>query len=279
MAGLSKARTRLAGRLHRRRAREREGRVLVEGPRAVREVRRALATGAPWLDGVVDGAGGAPWYVASPRLDELDPELAAELADADTARVDDAELARLADTEAPQGVLMVLSEPRPTLESVARPGARLLVLDGIQDPGNLGTLVRCAAAFALDGVVTLDGTVDPWNPKAVRAAAGTSFRLPVLRAPWHRLDAAIVEAGLTLFVADAGGTDAAVVTPSRGWALVVGSEAHGARPEVRRVADTTLAIPMPGGTESLNAGVAGALLLYALTGDGSARNGPGGDRA
>jgi TrmH family RNA methyltransferase len=203
--------------------------------------------------------------VVSPRLAELDPELDALLADGDTARVEDDELARLADTQAPQGVLMVVAEPRPALGSVIRAGARLLVLDAIQDPGNLGTLIRCAAAFDLDGVVALDGTVDPWNPKAVRAAAGTCFRLPVLTAPWPRVDDALVEAGLALLVADAGGTDAELVSPARGWALVVGSEAHGARRELREVADTTVAIPMPGGTESLNAGVAGGLLLYALT--------------
>jgi TrmH family RNA methyltransferase len=136
--------------------------------------------------------------------------------------------------------------------------------------------VRCAAAFALDGVVALDGTVDPWNPKAVRAAAGTSFRLPVLTVPWPRLDDALVEAGLALLVADAAGTDAALVTPARGWALAVGSEAHGARRELREVADTTVAVPMPGGTESLNAGVAGGLLLYALTRAGGPRSEVGG---
>lgn len=262
MAGLSKARARTAARLHRRRTREREGRVLVEGPRAVREARRALAgeTVRPGRSPAPD-----PWYVVSPRLRELDPELAAELDGADTAVVDDEELARLADTESPQGVLMIIAEPRPALAAVVRPGARLLLLDGVQDPGNLGTLVRCAAAFALDGVVALDGTVDPWNPKAVRASAGASFRLPVVVAPWAAVDEAVARAGLTLFVADAGGTDAGLVTPAGGWALVVGSEAQGARPPVRAEADTTLAVPMPGGTESLNAGVAGALLLYALT--------------
>lgn len=262
MGGLSKTRTRLVGRLHTRRTREREGRVLVEGPRAVREVRAALAARRSWLS----GGGAPPFYAVSPRLARLDPELERDLADGDTARVDDAELARLADTESPQGVLMVVPEPRPELDAVVRPGVRLLLLDGLQDPGNLGTLIRCAAAFALDGVVALDGSVDPWNPKAVRAAVGTSFRLPVLSAPWIRVDHALVEAGLALLVADADGTDAALVSPARGWALAVGSEAHGARREVREVADTTVAIPMPGGTDSLNAGVAGALLLYALAG-------------
>jgi TrmH family RNA methyltransferase len=265
VSSLSKARTRLIAHLRRRRQRERERRVLVEGPRAVDTVRRLRAQGGP--EGAFD------WYVASPRLDQVAPELAAELR-AETAEVfwvDDAELDELADTDQPQGVLMVTPEPEAHLGDAVRPGARLLVLDGLQDPGNLGTLVRSAAAFAIDAVIALDATVDPWNPKAVRASAGTSFALPVLSLPWADFEAARTAAGLRLWLADAAGDDvrsriaAGRDEPAAGWALVLGSEGRGGRAEVRAAADALVAIPMPGRTESLNVGVAGALLLYALT--------------
>ena len=273
MPVLSQSRTRLIARLQRRKSREREGLVLVEGPRAVGEVWAALQGPAPRRD-----AGRAPWFVASPRLHDLAPDLAAQLTQPasdtvdvtrlDVTWVDDAELAVLSATEAHQGVLMVVAEPRVDLSAVVRSGARLLVLDGIQDPGNLGTLVRTAAAFALDGVITLDGTVDPWNPKAVRSAAGSSFRMPLIASNWAAVADALAASGVPLWVADAGGRDVDALGASplaAGWALVLGSEGQGARPEIVAAAADKVAVPMPGGTESLNVAVAGALLTYALT--------------
>jgi TrmH family RNA methyltransferase len=139
------------------------------------------------------------------------------------------------------------------------------VLDGIQDPGNAGTLVRTAAAFALDAVLALDGTVDPWNPKAVRASAGACFRIACASERWERLRPALLDAGLPLLVADAGGEEVGRRAGLPAWALVIGSEGGGARPEVRAAASTSVGVAMPGGTESLNAGVAGAILMFALT--------------
>lgn len=273
---LSQTRTRLIGRLDRRRQREREGLVLVEGIRTAGE---ALDHGAEVV-----------FAVASPRVEDLGGgPLVARLADAgaDLVRVDDDELAALAGTDTPQGLLLVCREPRPDLaalvfgpprgrgesggETVGRGrasapvGPCLLVLDGVQDPGNAGTLIRTAAAFGLSGVIALDGTVDPWNPKSVRAAAGTCFRVPVLTAPWADVGPALAAAGLPILVADAQGTPVSDAGPRSPWALVVGSEGAGARAEVRGAAQRHLSVPMAGGTESLNAAVAGAILLYALT--------------
>ena len=154
---------------------------------------------------------------------------------------------------------------------LSSPSGRFLLLDGVQDPGNLGTLVRAARAFALDGVVALDGTVDPWNPKAVRASAGASFRVPVLKVGWEEPVAPLLRrGGVHLLVAEPGGEDVARVRPPRPWALVIGSEARGIRGRVLEAAERRVEVPMPGGAESLNAGVAGAILLYAL-GRGEAR--------
>jgi TrmH family RNA methyltransferase len=252
---LSDERRRLIARLHRRRTREREGLVLLEGIRAVAE---AVAAGAE-----------VRFAVASPRGVRLDTVgLLERLRAAGVPLVDldaDDDFADLADTETPQGVLAVCVEPTPDSENLVTPAARLLVLDGVQDPGNVGTLIRTAAAFGLTGVVALDGTVDPWNAKALRASAGTAFRLPVATGRWDDWAPRFRAAGTPLWYADAGGRPVPDRAPAPPWALVVGSEGAGVRAEVRSVARGGFAVPMPGGTESLNAGVAGAILLYALT--------------
>ncbi len=252
--GLSQRRGRILGRLRRRKTREREQLVLVEGVRAVGEALAAEAAGrfavtSPALDRVPEGAS------VRRALDEMGVEVD---------EVDDRTLASLADTEHPQGVLLVCAEPRAGDEAV-RSGGHYLVLDAVQDPGNVGTLVRSAAAFALDAVVALDGSADVWSPKAVRASAGTAFRQPLLMRAAEDALALFGRAGIPLVVADASGDDVAEVTPPRGWALVVGNEGAGPRPSVREAAERLVRVPMPGPAESLNAGVAGAVLLYALT--------------
>jgi TrmH family RNA methyltransferase len=249
---LSRERTRLVGRLRTRRTREREGLLIVEGIRAAAET---LAAGAP-----------VRFAVVSERLDDLaaGAALRARLTagHVETVEMPHEELAALSDTEASQGVLLVC--PEPSADPGALPSGPLLVLDGVQDPGNVGTLVRAAAAFGVAAVLVLDGSADPFSAKAVRAAAGAIFRVPVLRTPWQRVEADLRARGPVL-VADMAGRDVATVRPGGSWALVVGSEASGARPAARAAATDTLAIPMRAGIESLNAAVAGAVLLYALT--------------
>ena len=249
---LSRERTRLIGRLRSRRTREREALFLVEGVRAAAE---ALAAGAH-----------ARFAVVSERLGDLagGAALRARLEDAgvETVEVPHEELAALSDTEASQGVLLVC--PEPDDGAGLPPSGPLLVLDGLQDPGNVGTLVRAAAAFGAAAVVVLDGTVDPFNPKAVRAAAGALFRVPVVRMAWERAETELRDRG-PLLIADMLGRDAAGAHPAASWSLVVGSEAAGARAAARAAATDTVAVPMRGGIESLNAGVAGAILLYVLT--------------
>jgi TrmH family RNA methyltransferase len=234
--------------------------VLAEGIRVVRE---ALDAGADFR-----------FAVSSPRAEALGaaPVLARlEDSGVEIVRVDDGELAVLGETETPQGLLAVVREPRPSLAGLLAEARSLLVLDGVQDPGNAGTLVRSAAAFGLDGVLALDGTVDPWSPKAVRASAGCGFRLPVITSPWSDAVGALEASGVAVLVADAGGRPVGEGPAPARWALVVGSEARGARAEVKRAAAALVAVPMPGGTESLNAGVAGAILMFDLTrgGDGA----------
>lgn len=251
---LSDARRRLLGRLRRRKSRVREGLVLVEGVRSADE---ALRSGAV-----------IRWAACSPRLRTTDQGVelvrALEASDTEVGWITDDELDGLSDTEASQGALLVAVEPRYKVSQFVTPTARVLLVDGVQDPGNLGTLIRVAAGFGLEGVVALEGTVDPWSAKAVRASAGTAFRLPVAQRSWHVVRSRIKETSIPLIVADARGQDVSGAPVGTGWALAVGSEAHGVRADLTTEATVSVAVPMPGGTESLNVGVAGAILVYAL---------------
>jgi TrmH family RNA methyltransferase len=185
---------------------------------------------------------------------------------ADVQEVTEHEMGAVAGTDTPQGVLLVAEEPRFETAAVFQESeARVLLLDGVQDPGNVGTLVRAAAAFACTAVIALDGTAEVWSAKALRAAAGTAFRIPVLHRGWEEVGASLDASGLPLLRADAAGMPVAAAPVTSAWALAVGGEGGGCRPAVADRADRTVAIPMPGGIDSLNVGVAGAILLYELT--------------
>jgi TrmH family RNA methyltransferase len=141
------------------------------------------------------------------------------------------------------------------------PGRLLLVLDGLQDPGNLGTIVRSAVGSGVVGTLAVRGGADPFGPKAVRAAAGALFRLPVARPG----DAELAEAlrGRRVWLAEAGRGERYDRVDWRGpGALVIGSEAGGASPRLRDLATGRVSIPLSGELESLNAGVAASILLF-----------------
>lgn len=180
----------------------------------------------------------------------------------------------LSGTETPQGILGVFDEPASSLGAW---GGGLtpssfevpvyLVLDALQDPGNVGTLLRTAAALGAAGAIVLDGTADPWSPKAVRAAAGELFRLPVARASWPEAHHWLGERGIRLVVADATGSDlrqTGLAAPPHPLALLVGNEGAGPRPEALAAAAAVVALPLARGVESLNAAMAGSILLWAL---------------
>lgn len=250
---LSQRRAALVRRLRTRRMREREASVLVEGVRAVHEA--------------LDAGVGPRAVVVSPRLASTAEgrRLRSRFAEAgiEPDQVSDAELGELSDTEHPQGVLLVCAQPSSTAE-ISGDG-RYLVLDAVQDPGNAGTLIRAATAFGLDGVIALDGTVDLWGAKAVRASAGMAFRIPILSMTAGALVERVSAGGLELLVADTRGTSVAEWASTGGWLLVVGNEGSGSRPDVLEAATERMSVPMPGPAESLNVGMAGAVLLYALT--------------
>jgi TrmH family RNA methyltransferase len=184
-------------------------------------------------------------------------------------RTTDKIFAAVAGTETPQGVAALFRQPSPQLKDVlGNDGASLvLVLVGVQDPGNVGTAVRSAEAFGATGVIALRGTADPWSPKAVRASAGSALRLPILRrlAPTEAI-AQLKKSNVTIVAAisdaNAAPLSESVYALSGATALFIGSEGRGLPPEVIEAAEATIAIPMAGAIESLNAGVAASILLY-----------------
>ncbi len=167
--------------------------------------------------------------------------------------------ASLAETVTPQGIAAVL--PLPALPMPAQP-TLLLILDGIGDPGNAGTLLRSAEAAGADGAIFGPDAVDPFNDKVVRAAMGAHFRLPIRRcADWSAVDD-LLPAAMRWYLAEA---HAEITHDAVDWrqpcAVVVGSEAHGPSAEARQ-RSSAIRIPMAGSTESLNAAIAGSVILF-----------------
>ncbi len=162
------------------------------------------------------------------------------------------------DTETPQGILAVLpfvNKPpaiQPTL---------CVVADSLRDPGNLGTLLRTAAAAGTHEVILSPGTVDMYNPKVVRAAMGAHFFLPILSLTWPAITTRL--SGMQVWLAEARGDQTYTqVDWTRPSALIIGGEAEGASPEAQKIAGGRVSIPMSNKIESLNAAIAAAVILF-----------------
>jgi len=168
-------------------------------------------------------------------------------------------------TESPQGIAALVNPPAFTLDQIlAAPAAPLVLISaGLQDPGNLGTLIRSSEAFAATGFITLPGTVSPWNQKALRASAGSVFRLPLVAAREDELFAALESRGISTLAAVASeGQSLTHHDLTQPTALILGNEGAGIPPEILRRATARVTIPTPGPVESLNAAIAGSILLY-----------------
>lgn len=164
------------------------------------------------------------------------------------------------DTETPQGLLIVLE-----MRSLPLPPAPdfIFVADGVRDPGNLGGMLRTAAAAGVDLVCLAPGTVDAFSPKVVRAGMGAHFRLPLFSGAWEEIGDLLGNSGARIYLAAAGeGISYLQADLSGKVALVVGGEAAGAGTSARKVAHQIVHIPMPGGFESLNAAAAAAILMF-----------------
>ena len=245
----------LARDLKRRKARERQSLFVAEGVRAVEELLQSSLQ--------IRGALGTDAVRRLPRGEALIAAFAARHLPFD--EVSEKDFLSAADTEHPQGILAVAEVPSQTIASVQLgSAARILVLDAIQDPGNVGTLVRTAAAMGVAAVVALPGTADLWNAKVVRSAAGAHFRLPLVHSSVDELLAFLADHQVPLWGTAADGAPInAVAAPSR-LAIAVGNEGAGLSDRIRAAAVHVVSLPMAGGVESLNVAVAAGITLYAL---------------
>jgi len=161
--------------------------------------------------------------------------------------------------------MAIVTKPFYTLADVFRPGGSdlFLIADGIQDPGNLGSIIRVGHAAGVDGVVLLENTVDVYNPKTLRSTAGSIFHIPTVSVKFDDLLKKFKNTGVRLVVGDpSSGMPVWEVNFNVPAAIVVANEARGARDEVKNAADFVVAIPMPGRAESLNAAVSAGVFLY-----------------
>lgn len=222
------------------------GLYLLEGPKAVRD---ALATGhvvevwrsvdlEPALAGALDGAAAAAGLTVGLGRDP--------------------DFDRLGATRSPQGALAVVRDPQRTPADVLAASGWVLWLDGVQDPGNVGAIVRVAAAFGAVGLLSSADGAHPLGGKALRASAGLALALPFARAPAATLAAAVVDDGRPAWLLEAGGDDVFVAADQAGpeGLLVVGSEGRGPSDPARAAAARRVGVPIAAGVESLNAAVA-----------------------
>ncbi|MCG4525553.1 RNA methyltransferase [Intestinimonas massiliensis] len=228
-----------------RSARRAAGEFVCDGPKLLAE---ALKWGAAVTTVVAEEGTSLPELPSAVRRVEVPADL----------------LRSLSTTETPQGVLFLCRTPDLALPERLT-GGRYMVLDGVQDPGNLGTVWRTADAFGADGLVLVHSCADPWSPKTVRATMGACFRLPVWEADLHTLQARLDEGGVPLYAtALREDTEDLRAQDLRRCAVVIGSEGRGVSEETLALCGKTLKIPMRTRCESLNAAVAAAVVLWEM---------------
>jgi RNA methyltransferase, TrmH family len=243
----------LARDLRRRKAREKRGLFVAEGVRAVEE----LVSSELEIEGILV----APQVEEAPRGAALvaqirDRNLTVEMVAAN-------EFASAAETDSPQGILALARIPTVTLDEIPQAESlRLLILDAVQDPGNVGTILRTAFALGANATIALPGTVDLWNAKVVRSAMGSLFHHTAIHATWDELSAFRSTRGLTLWGADAAGSPIGNEPAPQRLGLVVGNEGAGLTDVVRSSLDRLVSIPMSPRAESLNVAVATGILLH-----------------
>lgn len=244
----------------RSRARREEGAFVVEGVRLTEE---ALVSGWP-----------AQLVLHTDDLDDRGRAVVAGFAsrDVETLAVTPEVMGAASDTETPQGILAVLAAP---VRALPPPADFVLLVDRVRDPGNVGTILRTAAAAGVQAALLAPGTVDPYAPKVLRAGMGAHFRLPVYRLDWEAIRDYVQSEKLRAVLASAGEGEPYTRLDWTGpVALVIGGEAAGAGGRARELVEACVHIPMPGEMESLNAAVAAAVLLFEIVRQREQAGGP-----
>lgn len=240
----------------------------------LKDLRRAASRGELTSDGLAVAEGFHLLEEALRSRCDIPTVIAAESAGAVVSRhlrglkrtrvaaVSDKTFERLATTESPQGVIALVRPPGWTLEQLVRGKPLVVVLDGIQDPGNAGAIIRACEAFGATGAAFLKGSVNPYNPKCLRASAGSLFRLPMMAGvEQDLLKAALKQKDVVLYAAQPRGSRPLAEVKFAGpSAIVIGSEGRGV---TAGLAKSAVAVRIPTcGVESLNAAVAAGVLLY-----------------
>lgn len=240
--------------LHRRKSRREQGAFLIEGVRLIRDAIAAKAT--------VRSA-----IICPELLGESERAIFEEIGHAGGSphllTVSPAVMRSIADTNTPQGLLAVVDLPDTPLPIFDARAGFVLVLDGVRDPGNVGTLIRAAAAANCDAVITVAGSADAFAPKVVRSAMGAHFRVPVIaEVGWETIGPTIAAMPVVCGADGASSLLYDAVDWMRGCAIIIGNEDHGLSADARQWCRETARIPMARGVESLNASLSGAIMLY-----------------
>lgn len=245
----------LARDLQRRKGRERTNKFVAEGVRTVESLLDSSLTVTGILAAASAGTDSRGRAILARAEQKGVPIL----------HVSDAEFASSASTDTPQGVLAICDIPHSVLVDPGQ-DARFLVLDGVQDPGNVGTIIRTSAAFGVTATICLPGTVDVWNAKVVRSAMGALFTHPVVCLPVATLQDFLFTHKVECWAADTQGVTLGELAPAqpRRLALVVSNEGAGLSPEAEALVSKRVSIPMDVGVESLNVAVATGILLHAF---------------
>ncbi len=199
----------------------------------------------------------------------LDGAAAAKLQRCSYETVTDEVFAKISDTKTPQGILCVMKRRRYSMEQICQKEAPLLLLlEDIQDPGNLGTMLRAGEGAGIDGVIMTEGTADIYNPKAVRATMGSIYRVPfIYTADLIQTIAALRQKNIMVYAAHAHAKRPYDMYDYRqGAAFLIGNEGNGLCAKTAEAADACLTIPMAGKVESLNAAISASILLYEAAG-------------
>ncbi|WP_088103769.1 TrmH family RNA methyltransferase [Halalkalibacter urbisdiaboli] len=234
--------------LHTRKGREKAGRFLIEGYHLVEEALKSVIE-VEWVLHTETATIPASWK-ASER---------------DYIIVSDQVMKELSETETPQGIAAICVLPQEPLFTELK--GQFLILDRVQDPGNLGTMIRTADAAGVTGVILGEGTVDVFNSKVIRASQGSMFHLPVIRGDVLEWIERFKGVGIPVFgtaLQDASSYTA--IEPQPDYALIVGNEGEGVAPDLLAITDQNIYVPIYGKAESLNVGVATGILLYYLRG-------------
>lgn len=247
---MSKGKIKLVKQLAGKKERDRSSLFVIEGPHLIEE---ALKSGAR-----------VKFVLCSDQCRESVLETAESLK-LETVRVEEKEFQVISGTKTPQGVLAVVEKLKNNADLVfGAKDAFVLICDGIQDPGNLGAMIRTAAAAGCTGVIISDDSVDIYNPKVVRATGGNLFRVPfIAEADVREAVKKLKSNGIAVIGTDAGARTAVYdIVLKRPFAVIIGSEGSGIKKDVLSLCGRTVNIPMAAGVESLNAAVSAAVILF-----------------